>query len=475
MTRSMAVAFHPRSGFSRLQLRYKLLGITAIALGLTLITIAQTLAAYATTYQLFENVTLENKANIEDSDNALQAIAQVSTDVIDSVITKSNSASKSDAAIKAINSDFDSFRLVMFKVNANLAAGPESDAFYTAERAVYDDFWPHISAMLTAESRGDTATVVQEYSTADGILEQTIIPNLTTIEEYDFAAMQRTEQNARTAITSQLVLLMAAAGGLVIFVTAFSFWLRRKVRRYLTPGLDGAMILCWVLCIGMFSDIAQAPGQMKSLVEDSYYSVGATQRILAIATQANRTESAEVLDATNAGKWQHLFDLNDVLIQQALCGFKDCINTQFNTLRSDAIDPSVIDSANRNLPHTNTEIVTVVPLVANVTYLGEPEAIEQARETYINYLRLDRQIRDLVAQNQLQAAITLDTGDSDVAFGKFVSAVEHEKQINLDQFDLVWQEAQNTLPSHRILFGFAGYLLIIILVCAGVYHRYQEL
>jgi len=475
MTRPMKFSTMPRLSFKRWQLRYRLLILAGVALGLILITAVQGLSVYDTTYRLFQNVALDNKAQIEDSDNALQAIAQVSTDVVDSVITKSNNSTQSDAAAAAIDNDFDGFRNVMFKVNANLAAGPEADAFYSAERAVYDEFWPHISAMLTAESRGDTATVVQEYSTADSVLEQTIIPNLTTVEEYNFAAMQRTELNARAAIITQLVLLMVPALGLAIFVTTSSFWLRRKVRRYLTPGMDAALVLCWLLGVVVFSDIAQAPGQLKSLVEDSYYSVGATQRILAIATQANRTESAEVLDTANAAKWQHLFDTNDVLIQQALCGFKDCINTQFNTLRSDAIDPDVIDSANRNLPHRNTEIVTVVPLVANVTYVGEPEAIEQARETYLAYLKLDRQIRDLVAQKQLQAATILDTGDSDVAFGKFVAAVEHEKKINVDWFDLVWQDVQNNLPAHRLILALAGYGMVVIFLCAGVYHRYREL
>src|SRR5579863_2196208 len=99
MTQSTAVTVRPWFVFSHVQLRYKLLGLTATALGFALITIAQALAAYSTTYQLFENVALNNKANIEDSDSALQAIAQVSTDVVDSVITKSNSTSKNDAAI----------------------------------------------------------------------------------------------------------------------------------------------------------------------------------------------------------------------------------------------------------------------------------------------------------------------------------------------------------------------------------------
>src|SRR5262249_34056391 len=172
-------------------------------------------------------------------------------------------------------------------------------------------------------------------------------------------------------------------------------------------------------------------------------------RIVAIATQANRTESAMILDFHNAQKWQQLFDQNDTLIQQALCGYKGCINTPFNSIRPDAINPEVISEANRRMPHLGVEGVSGVPLVANVTYLGEPQAIEKARETYLNYLTLDRRMRDLIAQNQLQTATTIDVGDSDKAFSQYIVAVEAEKKINVDWFDAVWNPIQDTLPAHR--------------------------
>src|SRR5262249_48594237 len=141
-----------------------------------LVVISLALSTYDQGYQYFQNVALDSKAKIQDSDAALQSVAQVSTDVVDSVITAD--ASQNASANNAIYDDFDKFRRDMFKVNTNLEAGPETAAFFIAERAVYDEFWPHITAMLTARSRGDSATVVQEYSAADDILESKVIDNL---------------------------------------------------------------------------------------------------------------------------------------------------------------------------------------------------------------------------------------------------------------------------------------------------------
>lgn len=457
----------------RLQSRDWLLLSGVVGTVMALLIIVQSLNTYDVAYRFFQNVALDSRAKIQDSDAALQSIAQVSTRVVDSVISAS-STSDTDAA-QAIYDAFDQFRRDMFRVNSNLETGPETDAFYKAEGAVYNEFWPTITAMMAAQKRGDQTAVIQAYSAADEVLEHTIIPNLTQVEEYNFAAMQRTEREANAAIFPQALVMLLLAVGLAVLITGLSFWLRLKVRRYLTPALDAAAILAWLLALGLLIDMLHTPGQLKSLVEDSYYSVSATQRIIAIAMQTNRTESAEILDYPNAAKWQAVFDANDTLIQEALCGYQGCVQIPFTRLHPDAIDPEVVTQANLKLPHVGVEVLKVVPLVANVTYMGEPQAIEQARQAYVRYLAYDQQIRDLVASNQLEAATVLDLGDSNVAFGQFIDAVKSEKQINTDWFDRVWQQVQDSLPAHRLLFGMVGYMAVIGLLGLGVYHRYREL
>ena len=127
------------------------------------------------------------------------------------------------------------------------------------------------------------------------------------------------------------------------------------------------------------------------------------------------------------------------------------------------------------MPANRNAIVSVVPLVANVTYSGESLAIDQIRTTYTHYLTIDGQLRAELAQGQLSQAISLDTGASDVAFGQFTAALQRERQINADQFTAVWVQVQDTLPVHRVVFGLLAYGLIIVGLWTAVYQRYPEL
>jgi len=457
-------------------LRTRLALLTAI--GLILITLAGAVAAnfYQLIYQRFQDVAVSSRIKIQDSDAALQAIAQVSRDAIDAVITASTDPAKSRTAAAAVNTDFASFRQALFKVQGNLASDQENNTFTQAESAVYNDFWPHLTAMLAAQTRGDTANVSVEFSRANTALEQTVIPNLTAVEQDNFATMQLTQQVASGDMTIQLVILTILAAAAALLLTAISFWLRGKLRRYLTLGLDLAVVLAWICGVAMFIDLVKTPTQMKQLVTDSYYGVSATQRILAIATQSYRTESAEILDIPHAKTlWQPLFDQNDALVEQALCGYAGCVNQPFLWLDNPNINSQIVYLANLKLPHDSNTTVPVVPLVANVTYSGEPQAIENIRLAYLDYVTYDSQIRYEVALNLIPQAIILDTGFAGVGFNAFTDAVNTEQQIKADQFDRIWHDIQNTLPTHEILFGIFGYGIAFLCLCVGVYQRYREL
>ena len=230
----------------QLPLRYRLIGLIAVASVCTVLVSSEALSVYDQVYSRFTQVATSDKNKIEEADNALQSIAQVSTDALDSIITRTTDPAHSHAAAQAIDTDFDNFRQTLVAIDNSLAAGAESDAFTKTDQAVYDQFWPHLSAMQTAQQRNDPAAVISEYTAADQVLEQSIIPNLTAIDQYHFAAMQRTEQDARGAIISQLAVLIILSGVLAAFLIALSFWLRLRLHRYVTPGLDAAMLISGV-------------------------------------------------------------------------------------------------------------------------------------------------------------------------------------------------------------------------------------
>ncbi len=214
------------------------------------------------------------------------------------------------------------------------------------------------------------------------------------------------------------------------------------------------------------------------MVEDAYYSVTASARVLAVASQGNRAESGALLDVPDLARWQHDFDTDKHLVELRMCGQVNCLTQPF-TYAQDALTLPTIEHAKALTAQNSALIGGIVPLVANVTYAGESRALEQARQAYSDYLAIDAKTRQLIANGQMADALALNTGkksgQSDEAFSRFSSAMEEERAINRRVFDATWNTEQNALTYNRLLFGVAGCVLLIVLISAGVYHRYNEL
>lgn len=229
----------------------------------------------------------------------------------------------------------------------------------------------------------------------------------------------------------------------------------------------------------MVIQLAQLPEQLRVMVQDAYYSVTASARVLSDASRANITESAALNDPANASQWQQKFDQFVHLVTLRMCGQQNCLVRPFSKGGHDDIDPAVAQIAKAiTQPDSNT-IDNIVPLMGNITFTGEVSTLEQARVAYLDYLQIDKQTRNLLANNQLNAAIELNTGrnpgQSDEAYFRFLSLMEQEETINRNVFQQVWAEQQHALPLSQLLYGDLGLLLVIFLSNFGVYHRFREL
>ncbi len=458
------------------QTRYRLVvGAVLIAL-LAIYVGSQTVSAYHDSAQIFQHIVQDNGVRVAASEQALQHIAGASTAAADFSSTAEGSANHA-AALTAIYDEFRQFRDNMFTLRANLDSA-ESAAYVATEHAVYDQFWPQIGIVIAAQQVGDRAAARAAFVKADGTLETAIVPALQQLEAANFAAMKAAEQSGSNQIESlswQLgVVLFLLAGAL----TAFSIWLRKTVRRYLTPGLDAAAVLGWLVLIGVFSQMIGLPGSLKSMVEDAYYSVTASSRVLQAAAQGNRAESGALLDVDHATRWQHDFDADKRSVELLLCGTNGCLLNMF-LAGYDRPSQTVVARAKTISLADRATIGGIVPLIANVTYSGEGESLEAARIAYNDYLVIDGRTRGLIAANQIDAALVLNTGtkvgQSNEAYGRFVIAMEREKAINRDVFDQIWRDQQTWLTTNQIALGLAAPALLIALLAAGVYHRYREL
>ncbi|MHB8628343.1 MAG: hypothetical protein ACYDBJ_16390 [Aggregatilineales bacterium] len=450
---------------------------------LALLAIGQAVRAYSVTFERFRSIAEDSTAKVDAAEAALQYVADMDTRAAIFVATAPDNPVhwQSQAAIHA---SFQKFREEMYIVRSRLANpdqanDPETLDYNKVEYFSFDQFWQHLGNLLTAQQNGDNATALSEYIIADNYLQNQINRYLLDLEALNFQAMEDTQRGAATAINGQIALLALVVIVLALALTVLSFWLRNRVRRVLTPGIDLAMALGWLLALLMIFELIRTPGLLQQMVDNSYYSVSASARVLAIASQANSAQSGSVIDPGHATFWQQAFDADANSIALRLCGQPGCLATSFITNGNDTIAPNVAASASQISPDNTAAIGGIKTLVAKVSYPGEAQTLEHARQAFSDYIGINAKIRDLIKANNLDDASRLATGSnpgqSAEAFTRFSAAMTAERDLNRAQFNNVWQAEQSGLPLHQGLFGVGGYILVIIGLAFGVYHRFREL
>jgi len=460
----------------RWQTRYRLVAMGAGLVILALIVIALAVNVYNSTYAMFENIAVVNSTSVDAAEQALQYLANTSQATADYAALTSDTP-LFEQAQNNIFRNFHRFRDEMFILRENLHTPEDETAFTVADTYTYSRFWRHVSNLLSQRSNAEAAR--REYLSADNQLRNRIIPALQELEALNFQAMVDEGESAETAIIAQVVLLVLPAVGLALGLTFLSFWLRQKVRRYLTPGIDAAAILGWVLIGVIVLNLTSMPGQLNTMILDSYFSISGSSRVLVVANQANRAESSTIIDFLRPKYWYQIFDDNVQSVELHLCGAPGCMEQTFlasNTL--DTPNPSVVETA-QQITADSAILGGIVPLMANITFLGEAEALEEARLAFQEYRAVNAQLRELIKAGDLAAATDLNTrmdvGGSEEAFARFAQAMERVNQINRAVFDSIWNEQRDSLPRNQVFYGVLGYLLVMALVVFGVYHRYREL
>ncbi len=459
-----------------LQIRQRLV-VTALSIAaLSVVVASRTLDVYDSAYRMFGGIVQQNSVRVDAVEQALQHIAAVSASTADLSSAAANSATH-QSALLTIYAEFAQFRDAMFTLHADLDSDGQT-LYLGVEQAAYNEFWPQIGLAIAAEQNNNISGAKAAYLNADNSLTREIMPGLQQLETTNFAVMKNAEQSAGGVIVSESVVLAGMLLVLAGTLTGLSFWMRSMVRRVITPGIDAAMIVAWLVALGAINQLFALPEGMRSMVEDAYYSVTASARVLDVANLGKRIEGTELLDLDHVALWQQNFDKTKAEIGLRMCGQADCLNQPF-TSGSDQVSIQAYQNAKAISPADSLSIGGIVPLVANVTYAGEAQTLDTARKAYLDYLTIDGQIRQLIQSNQLALAIGLNTGtqpgQSDEAFGRFVTAMEHEKAINRAAFDHIWQAEQTALPNNRLVYGAIGSGLVIGLLAAGVYQRYQEL
>ncbi len=465
-----------RKPVSRRQTRYMLLLYGGLALLLTLIVIAQTSSAYRTAYNLFEGIALLNSTKVNAAEEALQRLANTSQATADYTALTSDTPLYEQAQ-NDIFRNFQRFRDQMFVLQSNLQSDDERAAFTVADTYTYSRFWRHVGNLMA--QRSDLSAARQEYLFADAQLRTRIIPALQRLEALNFDAMVAAGQRAGTEISQQVYLMAVLGIGLAIGLTVLSFWLRGKVRRILTPGIDLALVAGWLLILMMTLNLLALPNQLTRMTNDAYFSISGVSRVLVQANQANRAESSAIIDSERKADWYKQFDDAVQSVQLRICGQPDCMQQTFTALNSAQISAQAVLGAQTISAENSAAIDNLSPLLARLTYGNEVTSLEQARQAFLDYLNVNAALRQKIDAGDTKGAVELNTGTADgsseQAFNRFVAAMNDVRTVNQQVFDNIWNTQRDTLPRDQMLYGLAGYLILMGLVVVGVIHRFREL
>lgn len=465
-----------RKPASRRQTRYRLLLYGGLALLLSLVVIVQTSSAYRTAYDLFQGIAVVNSTKVNAAEEALQRLANTSQATADYTALTSDTPLYEQAQ-NDIFRNFQRYRDQMFVLQSNLQSEAEKAAFTVADTYTYSRFWRHVGNLMA--QRSDLTAARQEYLFADAQLRTRIIPALQRLEALNFDAMVAAGQRAGTEISQQVYLLAVFGIVLAIGLTVLSFWLRGKVRRILTPGIDIALVLGWVLVLIMVFNLLALPSQLTQMTNDAYFSISGVSRVLVQANQANRAESSAVIDSDRKEDWYKQFDDAVASVELRICGQPGCMQQPFTVSNSNQASSQAVVNAQAITAENAAAIDGINPLLARLTYGNEVAALETARQAFVDYLAVDAQLRQKIDAGDTAEAVKLNTGieagSSEEAFNRFVSAINDVKSVNQQVFDDIWNTQREDLPRNQVLYGLAGYLILMGLVVVGVVHRFREL
>ena len=425
--------------------------------------------AYSTAYTLFQTIAEFYAIKVDAAEGALQNIARTSQATADYTALTSDTP-LFEASVNDIFRNFNAYRGELFILQSNLQSQAERTAFTVADTYTYSRFWRHVSNLI--DGRSDLDLARREYLSADNHLRTRIIPALEALEAENFSLMAEAGEQAGGTLGGQIFLVVLSAGGLLALLTLVSFWLRGKVRRYVTPGIDGALVLSMLVLIVMLIGLLQLPNQFSRMTQMAYYNISSSSRVLVAGNLANRAESSALIDVNRAETWYGQFDAGVNEMELRLCGVQDCLQQAFVSPSGQA-NTTLIEQVRRGT------VIQDRPLIASVETRQELQALESARTAFLDYLAVHDQIVTYIESGQIDEAVALNTGfeegESETLYAAFTEQIETVQALNRETFDTIWNAQRTTLPTQQVLYSVLAFGAIIVLTGLGVSHRFREL
>ncbi len=322
--------------------------------------------------------------------------------------------------------------------------------------------------MFSYYQAGEANRAGDAFLEAREILNTRLVPALGGLEAVKVEDMETTYAGAAETISGWTTALTWGALVLVLILAAGLLAIRRMHYRWSWP-VGAALVVCAALAGLMLFQLNQARNDARVMVREAYDSIAGVQDMAANLSQGRALESIAIFDPDQAASHLGDFDQYMELVEQRLCGPRDCTANTFlsgGDQISAAVSAAAVDEKNRLG-------LARLPLVANVTFPGQAAAYEQFRVNYRKWLDAHATLAQQVEARQLAAASQTSTGDSASAFADVVASVDAAGQVARAEYDKIWQGVYRTTTINQALA--LAFPLMGLIGAWGVWVRRSEL
>jgi hypothetical protein len=343
----------------------------------------------------------------------------------------------------------------------------ENNVYQAADRAS-SDYIQQIGAMFAYYDAGETGKAGQAFLAARETLNTRLVPALGGLEAVKVEDMEATYAGAEQMVTRWRYALIGVAALLVVIFLA-GLWAVRRMHYTWSWPVGGALLVAAGLAFVMQLQLAQASADARVMVRQAYDSIAGVQDLAALLSQGRALESIAIFDPKQSAAHLESFDQYTTLVEQKLCGPRDCTQTSF--LAGDgtiypAVQRAALDEQSKlGLPRT--------PLIANVNFGGQANGYEALRADYRKWLDAHQVLATQVESNQLSVASGTSSGESAQAFAKLGTSVDAAVGVARGRFDEIWKGVYSTSSINQALA--LVFVLCGVLAATGVWRRREEL
>ncbi|WP_310413740.1 hypothetical protein [Chamaesiphon sp. OTE_8_metabat_110] len=312
-----------------------------------------------------------------------------------------------------------------------------------------------------AHKRGDLAGALNIYQSAATLMDRDIIPQAEQLGRVNSQELEKSYTRQR--FTNGGIGLAIAIVGLIqiAILVIMQIFIYQRMRRILNLPLLGATAIAIVLLGYTISSFVGATANLKVAKADAFDSLYALRQMRSLSYKANADESRYLLDRANSPKHEQSF--NDKV-------------AKILTIPPNLSIENVI--LNTSLDIKSGEVTGLFTnALNNITFNGERKLAIETLRSFNDYLKIDKQIRQLYRSGKVAEAIALcvgtNPGESNWAFDRYKNLHTELMELNKKEFEKNIKLGNNRVENFEI-YTTAALGSIAILTLFGVRPRLLE-